>query len=102
MVEAGAVGMLDLDAVDPAGVNKICKALLDSGCLVGDCMSQHLVDDLHVSHLVENIYTTICSGFDNHCSNNFPSLLINISFINEISLSEESFLTRVIILQKVQ
>ena len=86
--------MLDVGAVDPAAVttvHKFCKALLDSGCLVGDCMSQHLV---------VNIYTTICSGFDNHCSNTFPSLLINISFLNETNALVESFLTRVIILPK--
>ena len=103
-VEAGAIGMLDVGqaVVGQAvvAVNKVCKALLDSGCLVGDCMSQHLVDELHASHLVVNIYTTICSGFDNHCSNTFPSLLINISFINETNALEETFLTRVIIIPK--
>ena len=74
-------------------------ALLDSGCLVGDCMSQKIVDQLHASHLLVYINTTVCSGFDNQCESRFPSLLINICFINEITSLRESFETRVLILQ---
>jgi hypothetical protein len=35
---------------------------LDTGCLIGDCMSQETVDKLNASHLIVNIYITICSG----------------------------------------
>ena len=73
-------------------------ALLDSGCLVGDCMSQNIVDKLQATHLLVHVNTTICSGFDNKCDSSFPSLLINISFINEITSLRESFITSVFIL----
>jgi hypothetical protein len=43
---------------------------------VGDCISQEIVDKLNAAHLVVNIKTTICSGFNNNCSSDFPSLLI--------------------------
>lgn len=44
--------------------------------LLGDCMSQEMVDHLKASHLLVYINTTICSGFDNHCSSKLPSLVI--------------------------
>lgn len=47
------------------------QALLDSGCLVGDCMSQKMVDKLKAAHLIVYINTTICSGFDNKCKIDF-------------------------------
>ena len=74
-------------------------ALLDSGCLVGDCMSQNIVDKLQATHLLVHVNTTICIGFDNKCDSSFPSLLINISFINEITSLRESFNTSVFILK---
>jgi hypothetical protein len=61
----------------------LVQALLDTGCLVGDCMSQEIVDKLNASHLVVNINATICSGFNNQCSSDFPSLLIKVTFIHE-------------------
>ena len=65
-----------------AAPTKLVQALLDTGCLVGDCISQQIVDSLNAHHLVVNIKTTICSGYDNQCSDNHPSLLIKISFIH--------------------
>jgi hypothetical protein len=59
--------------------NCLTKALLDSGCLIGDCMSQNIVDKLNAKNLIVYTKTTICSGFNNECFNNFPTLLINIS-----------------------
>jgi hypothetical protein len=61
----------------------LVQALLDTGCLVGDCMSQKIVDKLNASHLVVNINATICSGFNNRCFSDFPALLIKITFIHE-------------------
>jgi hypothetical protein len=102
VLSPGVVAMdADADAGAEAKPDHIPgQALLDTGCLVGDCMSQKIVDMLNASHLVVNINTTICSGFDNNCSNTFPSLIINISFINEITHLSESFQTRVLILPK--
>jgi hypothetical protein len=67
---------VQMDEAEVAGEDRIlAQALLDTGCLVGDCMSQEIVDRLNASHLIVNIKTTICSGFDNNCSSDFSSLL---------------------------
>jgi hypothetical protein len=63
-------------------------------------MSQEILDKLNASHLVVNINATICSGFNNQCSSDFPSLLIRITFIHENTFLKESFITRVLILPK--
>jgi hypothetical protein len=78
--------------------NLLVQALLDTGCLVGDCMSREIIDKLNASHLVVNIDATICSGFNNQCSSDFPSLLIEIIFIHENTFSKES--KRVFLLHK--
>jgi hypothetical protein len=54
-----------LHAVPIAG--KSIRALLDTRCLVGDCISKSIVDSLNASHLLFNVSTTICSGFNNQC-----------------------------------
>jgi hypothetical protein len=89
-------------AVTENAQNTKCSALalLDSGCLIGDCMSQKIVDMLDASHLIVYTNTTICSGFDNNCSSRFPTLLINISYFNEQTSLLENFHTRVFILPK--
>jgi hypothetical protein len=76
----------------------LVQALLDTGCLVGDCMSQEIADKLNASHLVVNINATICSGFNNQCSSDFPSLLIKMIFVHQNTFLKESFITRVLIL----
>jgi hypothetical protein len=58
-----------LAAVTTAG--KDIKALLDTGCLVGDCISKQVVDSLNDPHLLFDIITTICSGFNNQCQDRF-------------------------------
>ena len=55
---------------------KDIQALLDTGCLVGDCISQNVVDTLDASHLLYDVNTTICSGFNNECENKFKFLKI--------------------------
>jgi transposase InsO family protein len=90
---------MDEDA-DGAVPTRLVQALLDTGCLVGDCISQEVVNSLNAMHLVVNIQTTICSGFDNHCSDTHPSLIIKITFIHEDTFLKESFTRRVYILPK--
>jgi hypothetical protein len=91
---------MDVAAGEAVQDNLLVQAKLDTGCLVGDCMSQEIVDKLNASHLVVNINTTICSGFNNQCSSDFPSLLIKITSIHENSFLKESFDPRVLILPK--
>ena len=38
--------------------SKSIRALLDTGCLVGDCISKSIVDSLSASHLLFNVSTT--------------------------------------------
>jgi hypothetical protein len=76
------------------------QALLGSGCLIGDCISQEIVNKLNAKHLIVHTNTTICSGFNNECNDNFPSLIINISYINETTNLLENFETLVFILPK--
>ena len=83
----------------PIIASKSIRALLDTGCLVGDCISKSIVDSLSASHLLFNVSTTICSGFNNQCQNNFQALKINLSFLNEITSSLEHIITTVIVLK---
>jgi hypothetical protein len=48
-----------LAAVTTEGEN--IRALLDTRCLVGDCISKQIVDSLNASHLLFDVITTICS-----------------------------------------
>jgi hypothetical protein len=78
---------------------KEIRALLDTGCLVGDCISKQVVDSLNASDLLFDVATTICSGFNNQCQDKFQCLKINVSFLNEINSSFDHFTTTVIILK---
>ena len=100
MEEVHSAGVKMDEAEDEAVPVKLVQALLDSGCLVGDCISQDVVNSLNARHLVVNIHTTICSGFDNTCSDSHPSLIIKITFIPETTFLKESFTRRVYVLPK--
>jgi hypothetical protein len=83
----------------PMVAGKDIRALLDTGCLVGDCISKKVVDSLNASDLLFDVATTICSGFNNQCKNKFQALKINLSFLNEITSSFDHFITTVIVLK---
>jgi predicted aspartyl protease len=83
----------------PIIAGKSIRALLDTGYLVGDCISKRVVDKLNASDLLFNVSTTIYSGFNNQCKNNFQAFKINLSFINEITSSSEHIITTVIVLK---
>ena len=66
-------------------------ALLDSGSLAGDFISRRMIDKLSASKFVTHVNTTVCSGFDNHCLNKFPSILLDLLtnlFIQKFCKSE--------------
>jgi hypothetical protein len=86
-----------LAAVTATG--KKIRALLDTGSLVGDCILKQVVDSHNASHLLFDVTTTICSGFNNQCQDKFQCLKINSSFLNEITSSFEHFTTTVIVLK---
>jgi hypothetical protein len=76
------------------------KALLDTGALAGDFISQELVNKLGANHLLETVHTTICSGFDNNCDSYFKSILVNLSYINEISFKSINLVLKPLVLPK--
>ena len=67
------------------------KALLDTGSLAGDFISNDLVIDMNLINYVEvNINEKhICSGLDNNCSLTLGSIAISLCFKNEINNSNE-------------
>ncbi len=67
------------------------SALLDSGSLAGDFISQRVVDKLNASTYVTYINTTVCSGFAHKCSHKFPPIYLSIQYINEIPFNQEIF-----------
>jgi hypothetical protein len=69
-----------LNAGPNMAAGKDIRALLDTGCLVGDCISKKVVDSLNASDLLFDVATTICSGFNNQCKNKFQALKINFKF----------------------
>ena len=58
-----------------------------------------MVNKLNCNKYITFVNTTICSGFNNHCSNRFPSIFLQLSFINEVNLKKESFNLQVLILK---
>jgi hypothetical protein len=80
-------------------VGKDIRALLDTGCLIEDCISKQVVDSINASHLLFDVTTTICSGFNNQYQDKFQCLEINLSFLNETTFSFEHFTTTVIVLK---
>jgi hypothetical protein len=60
-----------LNAGPTMAAGKDIRALLDTGCLVGDCISKKVVDSLNASDLLFDVATTICSGFNNRCKDKF-------------------------------
>jgi hypothetical protein len=58
-----------------------------------------MIDNLHASHLLRDLDTTICSGFNSQCHDKFKCLQIDISFLNETNFSRENFNTTVIVLK---
>jgi hypothetical protein len=87
------------EEADSLNAGEDIRALLDTGCLVGDCISKKVVDSLNASDLLFDVATTICSGFNNQCKNKFQALKINLSFLNEITSSFDHFITTVIVLK---
>ena len=57
------------------------EALLDTGCLAGDFVSERIVDNNNLRFLVKNsiITDTVCSGVDNQCYDIRNSILLRVS-----------------------
>jgi len=73
-------------------------ALLDTGSLAGDFISQQVVDKLNAKLKLVSVNTTICSGFNNQCSNKFESITIHLSYINEVTLKQTTISLNALVL----
>jgi len=61
-------------------------ALLDTGSLAGDFVSQRLVDDFRLVSKTAPHPSLVCSGLNNQCVDLHKKTAITVSFINEITL----------------
>jgi hypothetical protein len=66
-------------------------ALLDTGSLAGDFVSQRLVDDLRLVSKTVPHPSLVCSGLNNQCVDLHKKTAITVSFINEITLKINTF-----------
>ena len=77
------------------------EALLDTGCLAGDFISERIVDNNNLRFLVKNSINTytVCSGLDNQCYDIRNSIPLRVSFLNEAINNSDTFDINAIILK---
>ena len=65
-------------------LSKEVEALLDSGSLAGDFISQEIVNSMNCSDyiIMNNTNNNVCSGLDSTCSKTLGSIELTISFKN--------------------
>ena len=85
-----------IDVISKIKANKdlnktTAKALLDTGSLAGDFISNDFIVDLNLVNYVEidNNEIQICSGLDNNCSSTSGSITLSLSFKNEVNNKTE-------------
>ena len=67
------------------------EALLDTGSLAGDFVSERLVEEYSLVPIVTANHRTVCSGFNNECVKINTILLLRDTFFNEIVNRNTSF-----------
>jgi hypothetical protein len=73
-VEMEVQGVEEVDSLHAGptvAAGKDTRELLDTGCLVGDCISKKVVDSLNASDLLFDVATTIYSGLITNVKINF-------------------------------
>lgn len=76
------------------------NALLDTGSLAGDFISQQLVDRLSVSSdIISSSVKSVCSGLNNNCIDLSKTINVSVLFLNEITNKINSFSINAFILQ---
>jgi hypothetical protein len=68
-------------------------ALLDSGALAGDFISNRIIDELDFNSFITQVDNPrrVCSGLDNTCHIINGSIELTLTFVNGISKINESF-----------
>ena len=67
------------------------EAILDTGSLAGDFVSERLVEEYSLVPIVTANHCTVCSGFNNDCVKTNTILLLRVTFLNEIENKNTSF-----------
>ena len=78
------------------------EAILDTGSLAGDFVSERLVEEYSLVPVVPIVtanHCTVCSGFNNECVKTNTILLLRVTFLNEIENKNTSFDIEVTILK---
>ena len=67
------------------------EALLDTGSLAGDFVSERLVEEYSLVPIVTAYHRTVCTGLNNECVKINTILLLRVTFFNEIVNKNTSF-----------
>ena len=67
------------------------EAILDTGSLAGDFVSERLVEEYSLVPIVTANHRTVCSGLNNECVKINTTLLLRVTFFNEIVDKNTSF-----------
>ena len=67
------------------------EALLDTGSLAGDFVSERLVGEYSLIPIVTANHRTVCSGLNNECVKINTIRLLRVTFFNEIVNKNTSF-----------
>ena len=67
------------------------EALLDTSSLFGDFVSERLVKEYSLVPIVTANHHTVCSGLNNECVKINTTLLLRVTFFNEIVNKNTSF-----------
>ena len=67
------------------------EALLNTGSLAGDFVSERLVEEYSLVPIVTANYRTVCSGLSNECVKINTILLLRVTLVNEIVNKNKSF-----------
>ena len=66
------------------------EAFLDSGCLVGDCITSEFADRLvNIGYILNSAKSRVCSGLDGRCTEGLHSVSFSLFFVNEITKNTE-------------
>ena len=75
------------------------EALLDTGSLARDSVSERLVEEYSLAPVVTANHRTVCSGLNNECVKINTILLLRVTFFSEILNKNTSFDIEVTILK---
>ena len=76
------------------------EALLDTGSLAGDFISEKTVNKFNFTPTQTNLQLTVCSGLDNTCHNLNTKVDLGVTFYNELLNNNDTFDISAVILKE--